>query len=133
MAFQNGRALRISIGASVILGATSCSLSVSADTLETATKDSTGSWKNSVMAGLSATLTHSGLLVTDHADLTAHWASLVAGTEFSWEFTDGVATHNKWSGTGFFTGMSIEAPDLQNSTIELPIQVTGEVVHAAEV
>ncbi len=130
--FQNGRGLRISIGGVAIIGATSCSLNVSADTLETATKDSTGNWKNFTPAGLSATLTHSGLLSTGGADISPHWAALIAGTVFMWEFTDGVSGTNKWSGAGFFTGMSIEAPDLQNSTIELPIQITGEIIHAVE-
>lgn len=133
MAVQDGRSLRITIGGSAILLATSCSLSITGDTLETATKDSTGKWKNKVLSGLSATLTHSGLLGVLNADISAHWTSLVAGTEFSWEFTDGVATHNKWAGTGFFSGMSVEAPDLQNVTLELPIEVTGEVTLTAEV
>ena len=100
MAVQDGRALRIKIGGSVIALATSCSLSITGDTLETATKDDTGKWKSKVLSGLSATLTHSGLLGVLHSDLSAHWASLTAGTEFSWEFTDSVATHNKFSGTG---------------------------------
>jgi len=106
-------------------------LSITGDTLETATKDSTGKWKNKVLSGLSATLTHSGLLGTDYLDLEPHWTSLVAGTEFTWEFTDGVTAHNKWSGTGFFSGLSVESPDLQNVTIELPIEVTGEVLLAS--
>ena len=131
MAVQDGRALRIKIGGSVIALATSCSLSITGDTLETATKDDTGKWKSKVLSGLSATLTHSGLLGVLHSDLSAHWASLTAGTEFSWEFTDSVATHNKFSGTVFFSGLSIEAADLQNVTIELPIEVTGEVTLAA--
>lgn len=133
MAVQDGRALRITIGGSAILLATSCSLSITGDTLETATKDSTGKWKSKVLSGLSATLTHSGLLGVLHADISAHWASLIAGTEFSWEFTDGIATHNVWSGTGFFSGMSVESPDLQNVTLELPIEVTGAVTLAAAI
>lgn len=127
MAVQDGRALRISIGGSVIALATSCSLSITGDTLETATKDDTGKWKSKVLSGLSATLTHSGLLGVLHSEIGGHWASLIAGTEFSWDFTDGIATHNKWSGTGFFSGMSVEASDLENVTLELPIEVTGAV------
>lgn len=127
MAVQDGRALRIKVGGSAILLATSCSLSITGDTLETATKDDTGKWKSKVLSGLSATLTHSGLLGVLHSDISSHWANLVAGTEFTWEFTDGVTTHNKWSGTGFFSGMSVEASDLENVTLELPIEVTGAV------
>ncbi len=128
MAVQDGRALRITVGGSAILLATSCSLSITGDTLETATKDDTGKWKSKVLSGLSATLTHSGLLGVLHADIVSHWASLVAGTEFAWTFTDGINLHNKWSGTGFFSGMSVEASDLENVTLELPIEVTGEVL-----
>tara|TARA_R110002072_G_scaffold270568_2_gene430377 strand:+ start:60 stop:470 length:411 start_codon:yes stop_codon:yes gene_type:complete len=130
MAVQDGRNLRIMVGTSpgsAILLATSCSLSITGDTLETATKDDTGKWKSKVLSGLSATLTHSGLLGTDYADISAHWTSLTAGTEFHWEFTDGETGHNKWEGTGFFSGMSVEAADLQNVTLELPIEVTGAV------
>jgi predicted secreted protein len=133
MAVQDGRSLRIKIADSVILLATSCSLSITGDTLETATKDSSGKWKNKVLSGLSATLSHSGLLGTDFTDLEPHWLKLVAGTEFTWEFTDAVAGHNKFSGTGFFSGLSIESPDLQNVTIELPIEVTGAVTLAEAV
>ena len=50
MAVQDGRALRIKIGGSVIALATSCSLSITGDTLETATKDDTGKWKSKVLS-----------------------------------------------------------------------------------
>ena len=55
----------------------------------------------------------------------------MAGTEFTWEFSEGVVGRNKFTGTGFFSGLSIEAADLQNTTIELPIEVTGEVLLVA--
>ena len=131
MAVQDGRALRIKIAGSVIALATSCSLSITGDTLETATKDDTGKWKSKVLSGLSATLTHSGLLGIAQTDLNPHWLKLVAGTEFTWEFSEGVVGRNKFTGTGFFSGLSIEAADLQNTTIELPIEVTGEVLLVA--
>ena len=127
MAVQDGRALRIKIGGSAIAFATSCSLSVTGDTLETATKDDTGKWKSKVLSGLSATLTHSGLLSDDYDVVSPHWTKLVAGTVFTWDFTDTATGSTKFSGSGFFSGMSIEAPDLQNVTLELPIEVTGEI------
>ena len=106
MSVTNGRQLRIKVGALdgttptdsngyavsagsevAILLATSCSLSVSGDMLESATKDDSGKWKSKVLSGLTATLTHSGLLSTDAGALLPHWNNLVAGTEFYWEFT----------------------------------------------
>ena len=151
MSVTNGRNLRIKIGGitdigadgyvngdgteAAILLATSCSLSVSGDMLESATKDDSGKWKSKVLSGLSATLTHSGLLSTQFSAISSHWASLIAGTEFYWEFTtytvaDGDVKESGaaiFSGRGIFTGMSIDAGDLQNSTLELPIEVTGPV------
>ena len=150
MSVTNGRNLRIKIGAldaaateadangyaqadtssavpAAILLATSCSLSVSGDMLESATKDDSGKWKSKVLSGLSATLTHSGLLSNSNGAIQSHWDSLVAGTEFYWSFTTGETGETIFSGRGIFTGMSIDAGDLQNSTLELPIEVTGPV------
>jgi len=151
MSVTNGRDLRIEIGAlatdqddadgyalpeldnnsvaikSTILLATSCSLSVSGDMLESATKDDAGKWKSKVLSGLTATLTHSGLLSINNTAIQSHWDKLVAGTEFYWSFTTGAANSTIFSGKGIFTGMSIDAGDLQNSTLELPIEVTGPV------
>lgn len=146
MSVTNGRDLRIQIGGlhatqdnvdgyaipdaagpSAILLATSCSLSVSGDMLESATKDDSGKWKSKVLSGLSATLTHSGLLSTDFTAIQDHWGRLIAGTEFYWSFTTGVAGNTIFSGRGIFTGLSVDAGDLQNSTLELPIEVTGPV------
>jgi hypothetical protein len=110
-----------------ILLATSCSLSVSGDMLESATKDDNGKWKSKVLSGLTATLTHSGLMSSSNGAIQSHWDSLVAGTEFYWSFTTGVAGNTIFSGRGIFTGMSIDASDLQNSTIEMPIEVSGPV------
>ena len=154
MSITNGRHLRIKIGAldaaasaynettnpesyavadtstavpAAILLATSCSLSVSGDMLESATKDDSGKWKSKVLSGLSATLTHSGLLSSSNGAIQDHWNSLVAGTEFYWSFTTGESGETIFSGRGIFTGMSIDASDLQNSTLELPIEVTGPI------
>jgi hypothetical protein len=157
MSVTNGRDLRIKIGGlhadqstdngyavssgteSAILLATSCSLSVSGDMLESATKDDSGKWKSKVLSGLTATLTHSGLLSTSTSAISDHWNKLVAGEEFYWSFTTGEARDTSdssipagsgaviFSGKGIFTGMSIDAGDLQNSTLELPIEVTGPV------
>jgi len=154
MAVTDGRDLRIKIGGfsgvdgsgyaisddteAAILLATNCSLNISGDMLESATKDDVGKWKSKVLSGLTATLTHSGLLSTEFGAISDHWASLIAGTEFYWEFTAGSARSLAggdaegtgsaiFSGKGIFTGMSIDAGDLQNSTLELPIEVTGPV------
>tara|TARA_R110002153_G_scaffold106827_1_gene246329 strand:+ start:110 stop:607 length:498 start_codon:yes stop_codon:yes gene_type:complete len=157
MSVTNGRDLRIQIGGlhatqdnadgyaipdaagpSAILLATSCSLSVSGDMLESATKDDSGKWKSKVLSGLTATLTHSGLLSTSTSAISDHWAKLIAGEEFYWSFTTGSARSLAgadaegsgaviFSGRGIFTGLSVDAGDLQNSTLELPIEVTGPV------
>ena len=166
MSVTNGRDLRIKIGGlhetqdnadgyaipdaagpSAILLATSCSLSVSGDMLESATKDDSGKWKSKVLSGLTATLTHSGLLSTKAGAITSHWNRLIAGEEFYWSFTTGDVSRPVnsegvdintdtiavgdgsviFSGKGIFTGMSIDASDLQNSTLEMPIEVTGPV------
>jgi len=133
----NGTNLRISIGGDPVAYATSCSLSMSREELDTLSKDSVSSWKSSKVGTKSATLSGSGLYTEDATISSADrqnpntlFDAFDGGTLVTWEFTTGVTGDTKYSGSGYITELSFTGEVEQNATYDFTLSVAGAVTQA---
>jgi hypothetical protein len=135
----NGTDLRLSVGGNPIAYATSCTLDYTAETRETVSKDSAGNgWKSVEVGQLGATLSIESLYTEDvlvsavARENTKDLFDAFAGkTLVTWEFTTGVSTETKYSGSGYFTSGSITGAAEENATSSHTIAVDGAVTSAA--
>lgn len=132
MALIDGKGLRIQINAANVLYAQTCTMNLSKEFNAVVHKDSAGSGNFTEYTGdgaISGTLNHNGLL-GDGADVEANFNLFTGGTEFDWEFLH-PSLPKKWKGKGFFSGFNVDAPVSETATLELPINITGEVTMVA--
>ncbi len=113
MAFIKGKDLRIKIGNKKVWHATECSISISTDTEEVATKDTNG--KVVVPGDYGYTLSTSALVATLDVGNTTHVTSdqlialQLAGTAVTWEFASAEVGTILYSGTAYITQSDITA------------------------
>lgn len=118
--------------------ATSCSLSMSAETTETISKDSVSSWAEAEIDTKSASLSFEGFASEDVTisavtvkSIEDIFTKFSAGTAISWRFTTDVSGTVVYSGSGYITSLDINAPVGENTTYSGTITVTGAVTQAA--
>jgi predicted secreted protein len=138
MGVIKGTNFRIYDGTVPLGYATSCSLSMSAETTETISKDSVASWAESEVDTKSATLSFEGFASEDVEINTVDVKSIEdlftkfsAGTAISWRFTTDVSTTVVYSGSGYITSFDISAPVGENATYSGTITVTGAVTQGS--
>jgi len=136
MGVVNGTNLRIYDGSTPLGYATSCSLSMSAETRETVSKDSTSSWAENEVGQLSATLSFEGFYSSD-ATINAVTVKTVddiyskfeAKTAISWSFKSATTGEFIYSGSGYITSLEFNAPVEENATYSGTITVSGAITN----
>lgn len=137
MAVISGTNLRIYDDTTPLGYATSCSLSMSAETRETISKDSTSSWSDSEVGQLSASLSFEGFFSEDTSinavtvkSIEDIFTKFKNKTAISWRFTTDTVDDVVYSGSGYFTSLEYSAPVEENATYSGTITVTGAVTQA---
>lgn len=131
--FYKGKNLRLKFEGKTLYHATSCGLSISTDSDEIATKDTSG--KVFIPGSYSGSLT-TDCLVADKLTAEAGTVSdafdlmvlQLNNTEVSWEFTNGVVGDRIMSGTAFFTQADITAEEAGISSGSFSLSTTGDIV-----
>lgn len=139
MGVVKGKNLRIYIGGNAIGYATSCSISMSAETLETISKDSAGNgWANNEVGNKSASLAFEGFFSEDTTinsntvkSIEDLFTTFSADTAVSWTFTTNVSTERQLSGSGYITQLDETAPVDGNATYSGTITVDGAITQGS--
>lgn len=134
MAVINGHYLRIYIGGTAIAKATECSLSLSAEMRETSHKDTSGDgggWREVTPGEKAGTLTCNALFAETESYETL-WTAYSTGASVSWIFQDGTTGNLADSGTGYISSLEKNAPNNENVTYSVTIEVTGAITRAAQ-
>ncbi len=133
----SGTDLRISVATNPLAYATSCSLSMSAETRESVSKDSTSSWQDSTVGQLSASLSFEGFFTIDDTinsnnreDFEGLFDNFSGKTQIAWTFSTGTTGDVEYSGNGYITSLDSSAPVEENATYSGTITVTGAVSKA---
>lgn len=126
MAFIKGKDLRISVGDKKIFHSTECSLSITRDLEEIATKDTDG--KMQLAGDYSWSLSASALVnvdaaVTTHTKTEALIDAVLSGTPVTVEFTTGVVGATVYSGSAFVVQADITASN--GTTVTGSFSFTG--------
>lgn len=133
-----GQNLRLMVGGKCIAMATSCTFHISAQLESSSTKDSSGSWEEQEVTGLSwdaqtdalVTLTDNGI----NGELATDLMSLMINmTPITLTFDQTAGANNrvgqnatiKRSGQAYITDINITAANRQNSTHTVQFQGTG--------
>lgn len=129
MATFNGTKLGIFVGGSLIGAATDCSLSMSAEVIDTSTKDSSA-WR-SVLPGMrSATMSCSGLIDyqgTDY-DVDDLMTAFTGRTELTLVFQNEEVGDTKFTATGYITSLEQSAGVEDTATYSATFELTGAIV-----
>lgn len=138
MATVSGTNLRIYKGTDPYGYATSCTLSMSIETREEISKDSSGSWSDVSVDTKSATLSFEGFFSEDTTinaaaveSTTDLFTDFNAGTSISWRFTTDVSTEVVYSGSGYITDLTFTANVGETATYSGTITVTGAITQGA--
>lgn len=130
----SGTDLRIQVETVALAYATNCTLSMSAETRESISKDSTSSWQDSTVGQLSATLSFEGFFTIDDTinsntreDFEGIFDVFSGKTQIAWKFTTGTTGDVEYSGNGYITTLEATAPVEENATYSGTITVTGAV------
>lgn len=134
----NGTNLRIKIGTDPLAYATSCALDLSAETLESVSKDSVASWSSSTVGQLSGSLSFEGFY-TEDATISSDdrenpntlFDAFAAKTLISWEFSTATSGDTKYTGSGYITALNFTGPVEENATYSGTITVSGAVTQGS--
>lgn len=129
MAIIEGKALRLYKDQStdVIGKSTNCTLSISASMISIRHKDQSTNHVEKDPDEISGTLTTEAFIEAADTDHAALGAAILAGTAISWMFTDNVSTHHKWTGSGYLTEFSENAPVDGKATYSITIETSGTI------
>lgn len=137
MGLISGTDLRIEVGTTPLGYATNCTLSQTAETRESVSKDSTSSWAEFTVGQLSASLSFEGFFSFDDTinsnareDVEGLWDNFSGKTSITWKFTDSASGNVEWSGSGFVTSLEFAAAVEENATYSGTITVSGAVSKA---
>ncbi len=132
--FYRGKNLRLKFGGKTLFHATSCSLSVSSDTEEIATKDTAG--KVVIPGSYGGTLSTDALLAdkengsTTTVDAFDLLQFQLDKTEITWEFSTGVVGDRIISGTTYLTQTDFSAEEAGIATGSFSFITTGDITLA---
>lgn len=131
MAIIEGKALRLYEGSSstVIGKSTNCTLSISSSMISIRHKDQTTNHIEKDPDEVSGTLTTEAFIEAADGDHAGLAAKIIAGTEITWAFHDGTTGtgNHKWSGTGYLTEFSENAPVDGKATYSITIETNGTI------
>lgn len=129
---NNGTLVGIYTGGTLQNYSTNASLSLSMDTRETTSKDTTGNAKDFKPTRYTGTISGDFLFAEDatqaYGDL---FTQFIAGTTATIKYSTNVTGDLEYSFTGFITSMDREAPDADNETFSVTWQISGAVTEAA--
>lgn len=124
---QNATFIKLQIGAKVLIGETSHSVSASADVIDISSKAS-GRVRNILPGRVANSISFESLCddtnSTDYGYSDAH-AALKAGTELSFTIIRGATT--LLTGSGYLSSLSKDNPDNDRSTMSGTIEVDGNL------
>ena len=132
MAAVNGTALVIQIDTVAISCQTdSSSFNIDRDMIETTCKDASGSAKTFIPGEYGSTI--DGTAVYDQTATEGYseaFSDIVNGTSVAWKWGSTAAGETYYSGNGYLSNVSAEAPQNDRATYSFTIQVSGEVTEA---
>ena len=129
-----GKNLRLKFDGKFLYHATECSIDISSDTEEIATKDTQG--KQVIATDYGYTLSTSALYATLPGGNTTHVSSDVliaaqlANTLIEWEFTDGEVGSKIYSGECYVTSGNISASNTGIANTSFTLTGTGDITTA---
>jgi len=129
MATENGTALLVSIGGSVLSCQTDTStMPLTRDMIETTCKDATGSNKTYIPgekgATIDVTASYDQSASLGFSEMFANWDN---GTEIAWKWGSTAAGGVFYSGNGYISNLTPDAPQNDRATYSFTIQVTGAI------
>mgnify|MGYP003675255896 CR=1 FL=1 len=132
MATENGTALVVTFGASVLSCQTdSSSLSMTRDLIETTCKDAVNSNKTYIPGEkdgtIEVTAAYDQSATNGFAQVFAIWDS---GTETAWKWGSTAAGGVYYEGNALVSDLSPEAPQNDRATYSFTLQITGGIVEA---
>ena len=129
MAIIEGKALRLykDQTSDTIGYATNCTLSISSAMISIRHKDQANNHVEKDPDEVSGTLTCEAFIEAADADHAALGAAILAGTAISWMFTDNTSTHHKWTGSGYLTEFSENAPVDGKATYSITLETSGTI------
>lgn len=131
MAIFNGTELGVYIGGTLIAAAQSCSLSLSGDTIEITTNDSSG-WAEFLAGKRSGTMSCDGLidmLDASNKDVTDLWGAFEGRTELTLKFGKANEATGEISvgASGFLTSLELSGSTEDTATYSASFQLTGVI------
>ena len=135
--FYKGKNLRFKFDGKTLFHATSCSLSVSTDVEEIATKDTAG--KVVIPGSYAGTLSTDALLAdkpngsTTQVDAFDLMALQLANTQITWEFSTGASGDRIVSGTTYLTQTDLTAEEAGIGSGSFSFITTGDITLAVVV
>lgn len=124
MSYIIGKDLKLKVGSKVMAGATSCNISVSAETISATTKES-GEWTENLPSMKSWNVDTDGLFAVEDFDYIA-----MVGTSVQIEFNSGAKVYQ---GTAIVNDLKINSGTTEIVTYNLTLTGTGELAPKAAV
>jgi len=128
MAINNGTIVSMTIGGTEINNLTTNSMSLTMGERQTSTKDD-GGFDSFLPTRVSGTA--SGSILFDEAATYGYeemWDAFIAGTVADLVYTTGVSAQKEYTTSAFFTELSREDPDSDNSSVSFSLRLTGTQV-----
>jgi len=134
----DGTLMRLTLDGDMVLHTTSCSLSMSAATRDTASKDIPAGWADAEIGQKSWTASCEGLFTFDgtidgggvRLDPAAIFDLFDAGAKIAFEMLTGTAGDTKWSGNVIFNQNDSTFPNNDNATYSLSFTGAGPLTSA---
>ncbi|MEM6397484.1 MAG: phage tail tube protein [Bacteroidota bacterium] len=134
----DGSLMRLELEDEKLIHATSCSLSLSAETRETSSKDIQGNYTAAEVGKLSWTASCEGLYSQDdeidsvaRADVEQLFDYFAARQKITMKMTTGVTGDIEYSGEVIITSVEFSHPDGENGTYSIQLQGSGPITKTA--
>lgn len=135
----NGRLMRLTIAGEKLIHETECSIDISVEVRDTASKDIPEGWADGETGQKSWTSSISGLFSYDdtigdpgeaRADAEAFFDAVAAGSKVAVEFLTGVSGDIKFTGDAIVTAVNYSFPNNENATYSITLQGAGPLEKA---
>jgi len=120
--------MHVYVESAAVAKATDCNIEFSANEVNIAHKDISGSWSASDYGELNATITTSALYATgDGETFDDLWTAFLAGTKVTVRFSTEVEGDTYYEGEFLVTSLSINAPNNESVTYSATFKSDGAV------
>lgn len=133
----NGRLMRLTIAGEKLIHETECSIDISVEVRDTASKDIPEGWADGETGQKSWSSSISGLFSYDdaisaeaRADAEAFFDAVSAGSKVAVEFLTGVSGDIKFTGSAIVTALNFSFPNNENATYSVTLQGAGPMLKA---